>query len=614
MISKAALGVLDAFILAWTLKRPFLLSHLAFNVIVTAFLAPFVAFVMRSAIALSGKPALSDFDIAFFLLSPLGFVAMLLAAGFLLALYVMNSGFMMAIALKDRHTGAHSFQDGVAMVMPRAPQLVEFGGRLAVRVLAIAVPFLLAAGAIYLWLLTEFDINYYLKEHPPEFIMAAICIGAILLVMGVILAWYLLGWAVALPLVMFQGMSPKQSFAASKDAMQDQRMALFLKMLGIGVVTVGLFGGAMGFVGMLADMSIDRFAHDLKSLSRVLIVYAGVWGLLNLLFSTLSTGAMAALLVDQSGWPMPAQAREGSTSPLTWVKPVLVVGVLVCAGFGVSGVLGLKSLKTTDQIEVIAHRGAAGARPENTMASIEKALDDQTDWVEIDVQETADGEVVVLHDSDFMKIAGVNLKIWDATLQDVAQIDIGSWFDPEYADQRAPLLSEVLLAAKGRAGVLIELKYYGHDEMLEQRVADIVDATGMQDHVKAMSLKLAGVQKMKALRPDWDVGLLATASIGRIWQLETDFLAVNKSAASHFLVRKMREEGKKIYVWTVNDPLSMSHMASLGVSGIITDEPAMAHRVLAQRATLSAPERFVLSLGSMLGASVETKVYRDVSP
>ena len=116
--------------------------------------------------------------------------------------------------------------------------------------------------------------------------------------------------------------------------------------------------------------------------------------------------------------------------------------------------------------------------PENTLAAVEVALAAATDWVEIDVQETADGEVVVLHDSDLKKVAGVDLKIWDATWEDLQEIDVGSFFSPEFSDQRVPKLEEVLALCRGRAGVVIELKYYGHQVRLEERVAEIVDRIG----------------------------------------------------------------------------------------------------------------------------------------
>jgi len=94
----------------------------------------------------------------------------------------------------------------------------------------------------------------------------------------------------------------------------------------------------------------------------------------------------------------------------------------------------LERIDADSDVAIIGHRGAAGSRPENTMAAVERAIADGADWVEVDVQETADGEVVVVHDSDFMKAAGISLKDWDATLQNLAGIDIGSRFDAVYAD------------------------------------------------------------------------------------------------------------------------------------------------------------------------------------
>ena len=236
---------------------------------------------------------------------------------------------------------------------------------------------------------------------------------------------------------------------------------------------------------------------------------------------------------------------------------MVVVGVVVAVAVGVFAV---QSVRLEDDVEIMAHRGSSKAAPENTMAAVKKAIEDGADWVEIDVQETADGEVVVFHDSDFMKLAGVNLKIWDATMADLKDIDIGSWFAPEFKDERVPTLGEVLDECKGKIRVNIELKYYGHDEQLEQRVADIVEAHDMASDVVVMSLKIDAVKKMKSLRPDWKVGLLMSVSAGDLKKIEADFLAVNAGFANRSFIRAAHDNGKEVYVWTVNDAPTMSTM------------------------------------------------------
>ena len=119
---------------------------------------------------------------------------------------------------------------------------------------------------------------------------------------------------------------------------------------------------------------------------------------------------------------------------------------------------------------------------------------------------------------------------------------------------------------------------------------------------------------MRALRPDWEIGLLATASLGRMWELDVDFLAVNSAAVSHRMVRETRAAGKDLYVWTINDALSMSQMVSMGVDGLITDEPELAGQVLAERHELNTLERMVLGLAGSLGLDMRSGEYRDESP
>ncbi|WP_299356703.1 glycerophosphodiester phosphodiesterase family protein [uncultured Shimia sp.] len=604
--------VQTAFGQAWALKRPLLASTLVVNILLTAFMAPFMALVMRSLLSLSGQPALSDFDIAVFLFSPIGFAALIIVAGLAISLQVMNIAFMMSAALGARQTGSFEVGQGLAILMQRWRAVLSFAVRLALRILAIALPFVAVAGGIYLTWLTEFDINFYLSTRPPVFFGVVAGAGAVVAIGALLLVRQLVGWSLALSLVLFEDIAPGKSFALSVEKMEGHRKALLVKLIVWGVVASILGSLLFATTGVVADAFLAFFHSDIRVLARVLVAFALIWAALNLLVTSICSGALAVLLMDYAGWP--GMSRPVPPSKARSLKVLILIGGLTCAVFGVLGVVGLAQTKVADQVEVIAHRGAAGSRPENTMASIEQAIQDAADWVEIDVQETADDQVIVIHDSDFMKIGGDPIKVWDATMDDVARIDIGSWFDPSYADQRAPLLSDVLETAKDRAGVLIELKYYGHDVALEQRVAGIVTATGMETQVKAMSLKLPAVQKMKAIRPDWEVGLLSSASAGRIWELDIDFLAVNKAAVSTRLVREMRSAGKKLYVWTVNEPLEMSRMISMGVDGLITDEPALARDVISQRRDLSSAERLVLALANFVGVAAEVGTYRDDSP
>jgi glycerophosphoryl diester phosphodiesterase len=204
--------------------------------------------------------------------------------------------------------------------------------------------------------------------------------------------------------------------------------------------------------------------------------------------------------------------------------------------------------------------------------------------------------------------------VWDVTREQLAEIDVGSWFASEFADERVPTLHDVLEVSRDNARVVIELKYYGHDEQLEQRVAEIVEAAGMSDRVAIMSLKYDAVLKMKQLRPEWTVGLLSAAAVGDLSRLDADFLAVSMNMVSRGFVRRAHQAGTQVFAWTVNDPVSMSQMISRGVDGIITDEPAMARQVLAERAELTTTERLLLLATTLFGRDFTSRAYRDDSP
>jgi glycerophosphoryl diester phosphodiesterase len=183
----------------------------------------------------------------------------------------------------------------------------------------------------------------------------------------------------------------------------------------------------------------------------------------------------------------------------------------------------------------------------------------------------------------------------------VRELDIGRWFGPEFQGERVATLEEVLRRAKGRAKVVIELKYYGHDQKLEERVADIVDRNGMANDIAVMSLERAGVEKMAALRPGYRTGLLAATAVGRLTDVDVDFLAVSVPMASPSLVRRAHARGQEVYVWTVNDELTMAQSILRGVDGLITDQPARARTVILKESGLTSVERLLLGTAFWLG-------------
>jgi glycerophosphoryl diester phosphodiesterase len=604
--------------------RPILLVHLLFTLAGLIVLMPLFGALLQGLLSLSGSSAVADQDIARLILSPLGMMAAILLVALFLALAGLEMGALQAVSLAARHNQPFTALQAGSFAFRHALLLLRLTLGLTLRVLAYLAPYVLCVGAVALLLLAEHDINYYLDQRPAEFgyalVFAGIASGVLLFLLG----RRLLGWCLVLPLVLFGDSTPEKSFRESEERVAGRRGSC-LKSLLAWLAVVFLLGAIpAAFLATATAILVDSGIEKLAVLVGLLGLVALIWNLLNFFAAALALALLIFLLDDlyhrfgapPSAAETQAKLHRGGRTPGANRTPasVTVTLLIVACVAAVSGALLLRDIQLDDHTTVVAHRGAAGAAPENTLAAVHRAVADGTDWVEIDVQETRDGQVIVVHDSDFMKLAGNPLKVWDGDLAEIQQIDIGSWFHPSFADQRVPTLRDVLEAVRGQARLVIELKYYGHDQALEQRVIDIVEQAGMQDEVAVMSLKLAGVEKVRSLRPDWPIGLLAATAVGDLARLDVDFLAVSERLANPGLVRRAHAAGKKVFVWTVNDGLSLSRWMSTGVDGVITDEPGLARNIISQRGRLSTVERLLLSSALIFGQPDAVKKYRDNSP
>lgn len=586
---------------AWGFLIPFLATHLALRLVVSALVLPLASLLFGLAIATSERSALTDQDIARFLLTPVGAVGALGVVSLLLAASVLDVAVMTVTLRQGTRSPLAAMWAGAGAIAPRFPRVLRFAFALILRLLALVLPFAAAAGAVAWLLLTRHDINYYLAWRPPEALLAAALIAGIALALLAVLLPRLAGWTIALPLVLFKGLSPGAALAESTALMRGRRARVIGMILAWAALRAGLAAAVAFGLGLAVSVLPMLTGGNLRLTAAGSLLLLAVWALANAGVAAWAHGALAVLtsgLFAQATGAVPSTAPPAPTGPALRVplRAVALLSVLAIGGALLAAGVLLDRVTAERPVAVIAHRGAAAFAPENTLAAVRRAIDDGADWVEIDVQEAADGTVIVAHDSDFMKLGRDPLKVWDATPSDLARIDVGSWFGPDFSAERTPTLAEVLDLARGRTKVLIELKYYGHDADLAGRVVALIEAAGMQSEIATMSLKYAQVQAMAAARPNWRRGVLAARAVGDLTGLDADFLAVNTGQVSMQLLGRAHRAGKQVYAWTVDDPVTMSRLISMGVDGIITNDPGLARRVIAERAALSAPERLLLWL------------------
>lgn len=602
--------------------RPVLGVNLAFTALGFVLLTPLTGMIVSLLIRLSGQSALADLEIARALLSPLGILSLIVVLTVVLTIGILGQASLMFLGVRANSDRGSTIR-ALGFAGSNIVSLFSFSLQLVARLLLIILPFLAAGLGIAWALITKYDINYYLNERPPEFLVAAAAIACIALAMCTLLLRKLLAWTATLPLLLFARVSAADCFGQSKRYTQN-RQGKILVILTVWALLALLLGALpLIIVNYLGGWIVPKFVENLNALVILLGGLAMLWALLGFVGATFSAATSALALTEVSkrlGAPLHSVENPATDLPESIpVRNLTITRLLIISSIGVVaaalyGAWFINNFKLNDNITIAAHRGAAGTAPENTLAAVNQAIEDGADWIEIDVQETADGQVVVIHDSDFMKLAGIGLKVWDGTFEEIRNIDVGSWFDPRFSDQRVPTLAEVLEASTGKARVLIELKYYGHAQQLEQRVIDIVDAMEMTPNVAIMSLEYSGISKIRALRPTWTVGLLSATAIGDLTRFDTDFLAASKGMVTPRFVRGAHGAGKKVFVWTINDPVSLLRMLIYGVDGVITDEPKMIRRIMTELSTLSTVEQFLVFTSIYFRKEIPERIYRDNSP
>jgi len=575
---------------AW---KELLLFVLFFQALTFVVLAPIGSFLLSRLVAAGGSAVVGNEELAAFFLSPLGVVAFFVFATGFVALQFTGIAGQVWIAAQ-RGTAYATLR----RMVRDAPRLLELTARqIAVGLLCVA-PFLGVALAAFLLLTGDKDINYLLAKRPPSFwilaaILAVLALGALTVVVVVRIRFFF-----AVPVYLFERVSPRKSLAASRQ-------------LGKGafwrVTRVYLGWWIAGVVVSLASFQLLYLAGSLLapvvlgSLGAV-VAFTGSFVLLNLLCAAALVFALWAgesVLVLELYRELRGLEPEIATPerPPRQARVMLVTAVvgLVVLAVALGGIVG-ELVDVRRDVKVTAHRGSSGRAPENTLSALRAAIEDGADYAEIDVQETADGRIVLLHDTDLKRIAGVDRKIWEVELAELQRYDAGSWYGEAFRDERVPTLGEAIDLVSGRLKLNIELKFNGHDKDLAAAVVRIVQAKKFGEECVISSLRFAAVREVRQLDPTLRVGHIVFDAIGDLTRQDVDFLAVRAAATNADLVRRAHGRGLEVHVWTVNLEKSMYSFIDLGVDNILTDAPVLLRRVIGERAALSDEEKILLAL------------------
>ena len=234
-------------------------------------------------------------------------------------------------------------------------------------------------------------------------------------------------------------------------------------------------------------------------------------------------------------------------------------------------VLGFLSSKACDTTKIIAHRGVSSLAPQNTLAAFQLGIDMGVDYLELDVQQSSDDSLMVIHDATLNSTTNGAGNVIDKTYLELKTLDAGSWFSPNFIGEQIPTLYEALALAKGKAKVCVELKAAN----IEAQAVSMIEDLGMVDDVVIFSFDLNQLYTIKTLNNDLKICYLnnpiTITDIYDLWLIGGEIVGSDGSGFDEILYAQNLDI--QFWKWTINNTDDMLYAMSKGVDGIITDYP-----------------------------------------
>lgn len=568
--------------LAFTYRQVFIFE-LLYKALTLFIFIPAISFIFHRLLRLGGYVGATNYELLNFVVSRYGLLCMLILIPAATVLIFLEFSVLVIISYygqkKQRIGLIPAFLQSVAYL----PSLFKYGFVGWAFYLLLVLPLLGSGGGSTL--LPTLQI--------PNFISGELLKTGwgTLLYLGLfaVMTFFNIRWIFLLHVIVIEGTSSfRQAAKKSAAILKKSYIRMFVVLLCIFllfavVVVLILAAVILIYIVLPQETAFAEIAWFVVSKSAVISLYLATLFVTPLYITTLTRIYIAKADPDHAVLQMPdwsaIENRSSQSYGLLYKhkRKLIVLGLIIAFATVLVLVPALSDIQPSDQkVTVMAHRGYISKGPENTIEAIQGAIDVHADYAEIDILETKDGELAVIHDTNLKRLTGNNAEVYDLTMAELRKLEVkqGSF------TSQISSLAEVMKAARGKIKLNIEVKTHGKERNLVNTFIKTIRENDFQTHCVVQSLDYEIVEKIKAAEPALQVGFIMFAGVPDIGQIRADFVVMEEYMVNESIVASAKLHNKPIYVWTVNDRDSMERFIGMGVDGIITDYPEDATSVV----------------------------------
>lgn len=486
------------------------------------------------------------------------------------------------------------------LTKPYLPRIIYFGFMKTVKtirrknigLLIFIIPFYIITNLPVIIGITFFADFEFISGRTTEFIFK--CLFLFLIIVLCLIAFR---GIFAVYYCILQKHSFREGLKHSKSLLKGRRRRTFTIMLIYNLLLLLAFFLLYYFVLLVTAIVVYLFSAKANVITVFLSAYPQISFYATLFISTITfilnvnlTFSLFHTYQEESKqlisltFPDTQKSRHSHSKIQFQVVNALVFIIIGISLFHFYLVIHNDSLSLSDAftgIKISSHRGNSDRSPENTIPALENAILANSDYAEIDVRQSKDGILVLMHDQSLERTAGLNQFVSDLTILELNKLDVGSWFGIEYIGTHIPTLEEALTYCKGRIKLNIEMKVNGDVESMAEQLAALIDQYDYDHQCIVSSTNYSFLLKLKELDEDIRTGYILSAVYGNFYEKkQIDFFSIRHNFINKNIVTKVHAAGKEVHAWTVNSIRELERMKSVGVDCIITDNPSLAAEVI----------------------------------
>ncbi len=424
------------------------------------------------------------------------------------------------------------------------------------------------------------NFNLSIPGFINDYLLSKLWSALAMLFLNIVLFVFTVKWILSLHVFVLE---PDTDFKKAKNKSTEFIKGRFFKTilqaLVTGLLWILIWVAVLALLNLIVTPIGQNNTEDPTLLNNIVLLIMSL--LLMFLTPCINLAYLSAVYADYNKEKNELAGREGysladsltkKTKAVSWTVVVVIIA-FYAALFAQDAVSEDSMILFAP--EIAAHRGSSRDAPENTMPAFELAVNEGVSkWIEFDVHQTADGEVIISHDDHIVK-PPTDVTVHEVTLEELKKYDVGLWFSPDFKDTYTSSLEEFLdYCRTNNIWLNLEIKPTQYDRDLVEKTLEIVRDSGIEERVIISSLNADSLKRVKELEPDritlYNM-VVASGDVGSIPY--ADWYGIEETNITTELVANVHEHGGKVFVWTVNNPDSVQYLIDCGVDGINTDSP-----------------------------------------